>query len=413
MLPGLALASLPVLIAVMPPTPRSVGLTEAAYAVLAVGLVVRTGVRIVSGASRLPPRLLWLPVGALLTYLLMSVSWALTGGVPLGAWLQGVAPFSGLLLVAPAYDIASDERARRLVLGGVLAGAALVYAQIFWSAAMAIPTAVAAGTALVIRNLLPAQAYAAIGLAGAGFLLGRLAAPGGESRLWVAAAGIAVVALFLTFLRIFAVIVVLLIVAAALVRLAPRVRLGKVRWWRVAVMTGAVALTIGLLIQLPPIAGALDAVFGGYVDRFGQLLGDGTSNTRLAETAAVLDHWQRSPLLGNAPGYRYAYMRPELGLVWQGAYTHNVFTYMLLTGGVAGTALMAWVYGAVLWSTRVLAQGPTVIGIGLAIMALLAYALFQATFRTVGFWPTLAVLIALQLQLARHSGRDTTRGGSG
>lgn len=407
-LDAMGLAALPPIVAVMAPTPRSVGVAELIYGAIATALVVRSVMRVVSGRAELPPRWLWLPFAALVAVLLLSFAWSIPGGTSIAAWLRGLAPFSGVLLLIPAYDVARSPEARRIVIVGILVGAAIVYAQVLVAAALALPRAIESGTPSVIRNYLPAQAYSVLGLAGFAFLAGYLGSAGRRQRESVVAAGIAIVALLLTFLRIFAVLVPLLVIAAAWLRL----RGGRGARWltrqRVLVLSAAVGVAIVLGALIVPVRDAFDAVAGAYVDRFASLLTSGFDNTRIAELRTVIGEWRESPLVGRGPGYEYTYVRPESGMVWRGAYTHNLLSYLLLAAGSVGLAIGTWLLIAMLRAVRF---GRTVSAVGMgtrfAVVVVLVYAMVQATFRTVGFWPLLVILVAIMVSEAWRTDTDT------
>jgi hypothetical protein len=235
-------------------------------------------------------------------------------------------------------------------------------------------------------------------LAGFAFLVGYLARPGRWRREAAIATGLALACLLLTFLRIYAVLALLLLLTMGWLRL--RGRLDR-RWLtRRRVIVAATVVVMGVLavVLVPAVRGIFDAVAGGYLDRFGSLLASGADNTRIAELRAVIGEWAQSPVLGRGPGHEYSYVRPETGMRWHGAYTHNVLSYLLLVAGLVGLATGVWLLAAVIRAVRI---GTSVSAVGMgtrfAILAMIVYAMVQATFRTVGYWPILVILVAIMV----------------
>lgn len=407
-LDAMALAALLPVLALMQPTPRAVGVAEVVYGVLAAAVVIRSALRNRQGIGELPPRWLWLPHAALVAILLLSFAWSVPSGTSVAAWLRGLAPFTGVLLLIPAYELARLREGRQILIGGLLTGALLVYGQVLVTATIVVPRVIEAGTAAVIRNYLPPQAYSVLGLAGFAFLAGYVAVPGRWRREAAFAVAFALVCLFLTFLRIYAVLAVLLLLATCWLLLRGRLR----REWftprRVGILAAIVGVSVLAIAVVPAVGGLFDAVAGAYADRFGSLVAAGLDNTRVAELRAVIGEWSERPLIGRGPGHEYTYVRPETGLVWRGAYTHNLLSYLLLVAGPVGAAIGAWILAAVVRAVR-FGWPMSAIGMGarFAILAVVVYALVQATFRTVGYWPIFVILVAVMM--AEAWGPDAER----
>jgi hypothetical protein len=391
----IALLLMPVVAAVLSPTPRSVGVPEAIYGLLFVTAVATWATRRIRDRSltATAPELAML---AVVTVFSLTVLWAIPSGTPLSAWARGMVPLLNALLVFPATEVAQRRLGRVGLISGLCIGALLVAAQIYAATLQHLPDLIRAGSLVRLQPLLPAQGFSPLLVAGTAYSLGGLLLePAGRRRNGILLA-IFLPAVLLTLLKslllIFAVLGAALAVVA--VRRARRGAWGAIRGWALRSR-----VRIGLSVAVVAVAGGFMVLIAlAYTRKFAELLAAGIAgNTRVAEYTAVVQQWSTSPLFGKGLGFEYSYLRPETGVTWLGTYTHNLLSFAALDAGafgvvVVGAALVVWTTTAlsVLKNGTRGAAGPAA-----AILALLCYAMVEATFRTLSFWAVLAILVGM------------------
>lgn len=396
--PALSIALLFPIVAILPPAPDSMGIYEMGYTV-AFGAAMLSWL-IWATVHRKPPPLR----GSLLTILVLlfcmvgSFFTARVYFTPMDEWIRGLTPFLNLLIIFPAYYAFRSSNDRLVLLAGVYTGGLIVAIQTVILGSRGLATAVETGNALFIRGSLEGGSYQAIFIGPAAFSLGALIL--GGRRRWLH--GVIFILLWgaisLTLLRSLIIILVALLLLAAILYVKESFNLISLIRGFITVVAGAVAAG-SVLSQRGHLV--VDIIVSGFLER----AAFGNTVQRFSEYEAVWRVARDNLITGHGLGFEYSYYRPGYGMRHD-TYTHNLFSYMLLTLGIGGVlliAMLAWFLAkdAVLALTYKADDRDVITGILFTLAAVSIYVMFQSVFRTISFSLIIGVFGGVLLSL-RH-----------
>lgn len=132
-------------------------------------------------------------------------------------------------------------------------------------------------------------------------------------------------------------------------------------------------------------------------------------DVRVLETKVVLENFKETPIFGKGLGFVYSYSRspylPGKTLIWEGRYTHNIFTFFMLDFGIIGVLLLMWLIIATVKEyiiTKIKLAGNPLFdytyAAGLALLGTLMYSLLEAIVNSTSFWLTTTMLMAIVIK---------------
>ncbi len=266
--------------------------------------------------------------------------------------------------------------------------AILLCASVFSSIAPGISSAMGGGNYQDIRSSLGDGAFSTLTIMLPAYFMGRYAVDGFASKLDVCILlGLLAVVVF-SFLR--SAILSLIVISGGLAYFLGNARLWAKRIVIFALIASTLVPIVGTMSERASQLG--DMVYVAYANRFGQSTDD--TNPHIQELRAIFDKFGPSLIMGNGLGYRWTYVRSLAGgsaQIWEGGFTHNMFTYLLLDFGLAGLLAFVW-FLLSLWKElrsafRIAPPGikkeliPLISGMA----GMLLYAQFQTAFRSVNF----------------------------
>jgi hypothetical protein len=385
-----------VVTAFIPPAPQTIGAGEIIYAMLIAVMLLVFVMKLMVGPCNLQKTYLYVPLGAFAFLVILSI-WPsfIINNVSPYLWLRGITPFLIYTVIPPLVYATRTSTDLRILISSLLLSAFVIALNSIRSIT---------GAEGYWRALLPVHAFQPHPIAAFAFLMGYATEVKGLRKIgvWIAAFFLLVV-IMVTESRSF---IILAVVAAIFGTLRGGPVLAKL------VRLGMVAIAIALLIALLQRGGENIDVFR----RFAKGIID---PTRVEETKAVLIEFAKSPIFGNGFGYQYTYERTSIHLVWEGQYTHNLVTYILLTTGLVGITVLLLAGVAlgreVLLSLKIIHHSVSQEAKALfwgslyALTATLGYALFQSVFRSLGFPLIVSFCIVAVLKVRVHDMWQTCR----
>jgi len=360
------------------PTPQSIGLGEIVYIGLFALMVFIFVSRMLIKTIRVPKSYLYAPLLSIFTIFIFSLWQAIiVNNVAPYLWLRGFIPFLNYLII---FLLAHEIRNLRVL--HVLIGSLLLSALIILTKSIFTIINIQNFNLLMIRAILPNHIFQPHILASFGFLVGYASEASGKKRL---------VAIFLAFIFLIGImitvtrsmtLIAILIGFFAMSRRAcfPTLLL---RW----IVVGYFFLFLIWFVLSKNASKDLT-----WISRF---IRDIRTDARVEETIAVLQEFVKHPLFGNGLGYQYSYYRSSINLRWQGGYTHNFITYILLTTGLTGLTAFVWLFVAI---TREVGLTYKVVrknrhqeirsvfwGLVFCLITTMLYSLFQSIFRALAF----------------------------
>ncbi len=322
------------------------------------------------------------------TIVLLSMPVSFLNGTRPGDIFRGLVPFLNMAMfpvILLYFPLPQGMKALHWLLRIT---AVLLCASVFTSVAPGISSAMGGGNYHDIRSSLGDGAFSTLTIMLPAYFMGRYAINGFAGKLDVCILlGLLAVVIF-SFLR--SAIVSLVLISAGLVYFFGNARL----WAKRIVILALLALTV------IPILGTLsdgfsglgDLIYGAYANRFEKSTDD--TNPHIQELKAVFENLGPSLIMGNGLGYRWTYVRSLSGgsaQIWEGGFTHNMFTYILLDFGLAGLLAFLWLLLSLWkeWRFAFRIATPEIkkelIPLISGMAGMLLYAQFQTAFRSVNF----------------------------
>ena len=383
--------------AFIPPAPHTIGIGEITYAVLVTVILLWFILRLLAGPCVLQ-RSYFYPLLGVFAFLLVLSMWPsfVVNNVSPYLWLRGAIPFLIYAIILPLVYTVKTLTDLYILIGSLILSALVIALNSIYSIADAKG---------YWRVLLPAHTFQPHLIAAFAFLTGYATEVKGLRKVsaWIVSFFFLVIIL-ITESRS-------LIMLAAVAAVVSLLRGGRVltKLLRLAVVAVVAVVLVTILQRNVENVDVFRRFARGIVDP-----------TRIEETKAVLAEFAKNPILGNGLGYQYTYERTSIRLIWEGGYTHNLVTYVLLTMGLVGVIVLllagVTLIQEVLLSLRVIQHSASQEAKALfwgsyyALCMTLGYALFQSVFRTLGFplIVSFCIIIMLKVRLLNYSGRGTS-----
>ncbi|MCS7254558.1 MAG: O-antigen ligase family protein [Armatimonadetes bacterium] len=362
------------------PAPHSIYIGEIVYIGLFVIVIFIFATQVLMrGSIQISSNYLYIPLLCIFILTIASL-WQgiVVNGTPFYLWLRGFIPFVNYLIFFLLIRELRSLSNLYILIGFLLASALVILFKIIFVIANAYPL-----NLLEIRAALPRHAFQPHILASFGFLIGYATESSGKKRLCAILLALIFLASMLVTISRSLTLLAILIGIIGIMR--------RTRFPVILLKLIILCITFAFLFSLISAKKTVN-LHSIWISRFSRNI---LEDVRVEESAAVLKEFAKHPILGNGLGYQYSYYRSAINLEWEGGYTHNFITYILLTMGLVGLIIFLWLLGTILLELHLTykavakSQNEQIRsifwGLVLCLIGVLLYSLMQSIFRALAF----------------------------
>lgn len=411
--PKIGILGLLIVVAIMPPVPRQIGIVEILFVGLYV-LVMSSWIlkTIFTGKDLLFNSLILKILSVFILICFLSIFKSLLNNISMESWGRGFFPFLMLLL---SFSIAREFKSTKdtwLLLSAFILSNLLYSLQTWLPLFLNFPSLFSSNPISTIRSTLPPYAWQNLPLAGFALLIGLSKyLPKGRLRLFLKLLAIFFgLTVLITFSRSMISAMIVTLLFSFVISINWR-NLSK-RFVQALIILVILILFSLIIIRFTP----LSPLFTDFLSRFTFLTTNEATPVivRLIDYNVALKNFLAQPIFGWGLGATFEFYRIGFGIYREVAYTHNLFTYLLLYLGLVGFMCFVYLLYTLfrgLFALRMnndLHIRAVTEGLLLSVVSVLFYAQFQTSYKSFTFNIFLAIVIGLfaRMKASQHEIRS-------